>query len=72
MTARRKKELEAKRQLLALCWSKFADQGHKLRCQIDDGLDTRPITVGHAEAYEELCSWLADVIKDIGKEIGDG
>ena len=69
MTERRKAVLTAKRDLFRLTHQKFAAASHELRCQIEDGLDKRPITEGHADGYDAIVSWLAGQIVQLHEEI---
>ena len=69
MTERRKAVLTAKRDLFRLTHQKFAAASHELRCQIEDDLDQRPITEGHADGYDAMVSWLAKQITKLHEEI---
>ena len=62
---RRKTMLTHKRDLFRTFHKRFAAESHELRCQIEDGLDKRPITEAHADAYDELVAWLAHQLQQI-------
>ena len=66
---RRQSVLIAKRDLFRLFYKRFAAEGHELRCQIEDEHDTRPITEGHAEGYDQLVAWLNRRLQEIDKQI---
>ena len=69
MTYRRQSVLIEKRDLFRTFHQRIAAASHELRCQIEDDLDNRPITEGHAEGYDEMVAWLADQIKELHKQI---
>ena len=71
MPERRQAVLIAKRDLFRVFYKRFAAEGHELRCQIEDGLDTRPVTEGHADGYDEFVSWIYDLLIAIDKQLTD-
>ena len=69
MTERRQTVLIATRDLYRTFHKRLAAEGHDLHCQIEDDLDQRPITEGHADGYDAMVSWLADEIKELHTKI---
>ena len=66
---RRQSVLIATRDLYRTFHKRLAAEGHDLHCQIEDGLDQRPITEGHADGYDAIVSWLAGQIVQLHEEI---
>ena len=71
MPERSKAVLIAKRDLFRVFHKRFAAEGHELHCQIEDGLDTRPVTEGHADGYDHLVNCIYHLLIEIDKQLTD-
>ena len=69
MTDRNQAILIAKRDLFRAFHKRLAAESHELRCRIEDDLDESPRTEAHADAYDEIVSWLGNQITTLHEEI---
>ena len=69
MSDRQKTVLAEKRALFRAFHKRLAAESHELRCRIEDDLDESPRTEAHADAYDEIVSWLGNQITTLHEEI---